>query len=108
MNNHIYGFRGPHYQTGSGFGAVFRKFFKWVFPILKENASPIVKQGLNTIVTEIGEGINKFTQDMKEKSDIKSSAKRRFSETVKNIRNKTQTGGRKKKKKKNCRKKNYF
>jgi hypothetical protein len=36
-------FRGAPYQKGSGFGSVFKKIFRWIIPIMKEHALPIVK-----------------------------------------------------------------
>ena len=32
-------FKGAYYQKGYGFGDVFRRFFRWIVPIVKKNAS---------------------------------------------------------------------
>ena len=42
-NENIPGFRGSNYQKSFGFGDVFKKFFSWIIPIVKKNASPVIK-----------------------------------------------------------------
>ena len=36
-------FKGSPFQRGFGIGNVFKRFFRWVIPIIKSNAMPIVK-----------------------------------------------------------------
>ena len=36
-------FRAAPYQRGSGIGNVFKRIFRWIVPIIKEHALPIVK-----------------------------------------------------------------
>ena len=90
----IPGFEGPRFQRGSGLGSVFRRFFKWIIPIIKTHAQPIIKSGLDTLQTEATEGLSKFTEDISEKNlPIKESAKSRFDESMSNIKKKYQAGG---------------
>jgi hypothetical protein len=45
-------FKARPYMRGYGFGNVFKRFFRWISPIVKENAMPILKnigkEGLRT------------------------------------------------------------
>ena len=98
-NNNLEGFRGPIFQRGYGFGSVFKQFFRWVIPIIQNNATPIIKDLANKVGSEISNGFSKFEQDMNdESSDIKQSSKKRFKETVENIKKAFQSGSGKKKK----------
>jgi hypothetical protein len=36
-------YHGNPYMRGYGFGSVFRRLFRWIVPIIKENALPVVK-----------------------------------------------------------------
>ncbi len=38
------------YNEGYGFGDVFRKFFRWIVPIIKKNATPVLQNVGNEIV----------------------------------------------------------
>ena len=73
-------FSGRPYMRGYGFGSVFKKFFRWVVPVLKEHALPIAKnigkEALRTaanITTETLDG--KSFQDSA-KSNIKNSLRK--------------------------------
>ena len=69
--NNLPVFRGATYQRGYGFGNVFRRFFRWVVPILKENAMPVIKNlGKETL-----KGAINVATDALDGQDIKSSAK---------------------------------
>ena len=73
-------FRGSSYQRGHGFGDVFKKLFKWIVPIVKENAKPIVKRvGRAAVKTAVN-----IASDALDGQDFKESAKKRIIETIKN------------------------
>lgn len=52
-NEYVPVFHGASFQRGSGFGDVFKNFFRWIIPIVKKNAEPhlktIAKEALNTV-----------------------------------------------------------
>jgi hypothetical protein len=91
--NNLPVFRGAAYQRGYGFGNVFRRFFRWVVPILKENAMPVIKNlGKETL-----KGAINVATDALDGQDIKSSAKSNLKKSLQNI--STQYGNGKKRKK---------
>ena len=104
------------FQDGAGFGSFLKGLFRWVVPILKENASPIIKAAINKVQTNVSKGFNDFTSDLKDENvNISDSASRRIQESFANIKKSFQNGqGRKMKKikkkkpsKKNNKKKRY-
>ena len=71
-------FRGSTYQRGHGFGDVFKKLFRWIVPIVKANAKPIVKRvGRAAVKTAVN-----IASDALDGQDIKESAKKRIIETI--------------------------
>ena len=93
LNNPMNGFNGYQFQRGYGLGSMFKKLFRWVIPIIKDNAMPILNNTLNKMSSNINEGINNFTEDLKNPNfSIKASANKRFNETVNNLKNNFQTG----------------
>ena len=36
-------FRGSTYQRGYGFGDIFKKFFSFIMPLIRKNATPVLK-----------------------------------------------------------------
>ena len=36
------GFHGPSFQKGHGLGSMFKRLFRWVIPIIKQNAAPLL------------------------------------------------------------------
>ena len=93
INNPMNGFYGHQFQKGYGLGSMFKKLFRWVIPIIKDNAMPVLNNTLNKMVSNINEGVNNFTEDLKNPNfSIKDSANQRFNETVKNIKKNFQSG----------------
>lgn len=89
---------GTPYQKGYGLGGVFRKFFKWVLPILKEHALPIVK----TVGKEVLRGASNIANDKLNGKNLKESAKARIKESLNSLAESVQSGeGYKRKQKQN-------
>lgn len=81
-------FRGSTYQRGHGFGSVFKKLFRWIVPIVKENAKPIVKKvGREAVKTAVN-----IASDALEGQNFKDSAKKRIIESIKNVSGQTGDG----------------
>lgn len=82
-NEYLPVFQGATFQRGSGFGDVFRNFFRWIMPIVKKNASPILKNiGKEAINT-----VTKIANDTIEGKNISESASERVNESLKNFQN---------------------
>lgn len=82
------GFHGPSYQKGHGLGSIFKRLFRWVIPIIKQNAAPILNTTMEGIKSSVSDGLLNFEKDMAdEKMSIKDSAKRRIMETFEGIKN---------------------
>ena len=64
-------FRGSPYQRGAGFVSVFRRIFRWIVPIIKEHALPVVKSvGKEALKTAVN-----IATDTLDGKDFKTSAK---------------------------------
>ena len=94
-------FRGSRYQRGYGFGSVFKNLFRWIVPIVKQHAKPIVKNvGKQALKTAVN-----IATDTLDGKDLKSSVKSRMKDSLANL--STQYGsGKKKHYKKNYKTKN--
>lgn len=92
--NGLQGYSGSRIQRGHGIGSMFKSLAKWIIPIIKNYAEPVVQNAVKAGVSEIANGLSKFNNDINvEKKDIKESASNRFNETVQNIKSKLQKGG---------------
>jgi len=47
-------YMGVPVQRGSGIGAVFKRFFKWITPIVKNNVGPVAKNIGHQVVGSLG------------------------------------------------------
>lgn len=93
-------FRGPPYQLGYGLGGSFRKFFKWIVPLVKEHTIPHIKSGLADLGrTAIG-SVGDFARDVANGQDLHTSAKLHLHNAVENVKHKIEKklrGGKRKK-----------
>ena len=64
-------FRGVAFQHGYGIGGVFRRFFSWAIPLLRQHALPIAKN----VGKEVIQNIASIATDAIEGKDIAESAK---------------------------------
>ena len=72
-------FRALKYQKGYGLGGVFKRLFKWIMPIIKEKAVPILK----TVGKSVLKGTSNIAKDALDGRNVKESANDRFEETLK-------------------------
>lgn len=80
------GFHGPSYQKGHGLGSMFKRLFRWVIPIIKQNAAPLLNTAMEGIKSSVSDGVTNFQKDLEDdKKSIKESAKQRIMETFKGI-----------------------
>ena len=97
------GFNGPSFQKGHGLGSMFKRLFRWVIPIIKQNAAPLLNTAMEGIKSSVSDGVSNFQKDLDDdKKSIKESAKQRIMETFKGIKRNLETqsgsGSRKRKK----------
>ena len=104
MNKHVqYGrgsdpFRGPPYQLGYGLGGSFRKFFKWIIPLVKQHTLPHVADIGRTAMSSVGD----FARDVAQGQDLKSSATLHMNKAVAAVKEQVEKklrGGKRKKRK---------
>ena len=74
-------FRGSIYQRGHGFGDVFKKFFSWILPIVKQHASPIAK----TVGQEALKSAVNIATDTLDGKNFGDSSKSRLKESLNNL-----------------------
>jgi hypothetical protein len=80
-------YKGVRYQRGNGLGNIFKKFFRWIVPIVKDHAVPVLKDVGKKIGESVLTGTTNFAKDALEGKDFKESAKERFDETTKDLKN---------------------
>ena len=78
-------FHGSRYQKGYGLGSIFKSFFKWVAPIFKTHAVPLLKSGAKTIGTEAVRTAANVATDTLAGRNLESSLKERAQEAVENL-----------------------
>jgi hypothetical protein len=74
-------FRGTNYQKGYGFGDVFKKFFSWIMPIVKKNATPVIK----TLGKHVIKTASHIANDAINGESFSKSAKERINNTLDEI-----------------------
>ena len=87
-------FRGAVYQRGHGFGDVFKKFFRWIVPIVKQYAGPIA----STVGKEALKSAINIANDSLDGKSFTTSSKDRFKESLNNLSTKIGSGRKRKKK----------
>jgi hypothetical protein len=86
-------FRGAPYQRGSGFGSVFKRIFRWIIPIIKEHALPVVKSaGKEALKTAVN-----IANDTIDGKDFVSSTKQQVKNSLNKFSNQYGNGKAKKK-----------
>ncbi len=71
-------FHAMKFQRGYGLGGVFRKLFKWIVPIFKEKALPILKSVGDSLI----KGTTNVAKDALNGRNVRDSANERFEETL--------------------------
>lgn len=70
-------YRGNRYMRGYGFGSVFKRFFRWILPIVKENALPVAKnigkEAIKSAINIANDTIDGKTFSESAKSNMKKS-----------------------------------
>ena len=67
-------FHAMKFQRGYGLGGVFKKLFKWIVPIFKERAVPLLKSVGESVI----KGTANVAKDALKGRNVRDSAKARF------------------------------
>ena len=67
-------FRGPLYQAGYGLGGSFRRFFRWIVPLIQKHTVPVVTSGLKDIGNTALNSIGDFAKDVSSGRDVREAA----------------------------------
>ena len=81
-------FRGNVYQKGYGLSGTFKKFFKWIVPIFKRLALPVVKSGLKTIGKEALSSATNIANDVILGKNLKEATNKNISGSLNNLKEK--------------------
>ena len=85
-------FRGAVFQRGHGFDDVFKKFFRWIVPIVKQHAAPIA----NTVGKIALKSAVNIATDTIDGKDFSQSTKNRVKESLNNLSTIYGNGGKRK------------
>jgi hypothetical protein len=80
MNYNIY--RGSPYQRGYGLGGTFRKFFRWIVPLVQKHAFPVIESGFKTVGKTALETAADITKDAISGRNIRQAAETRINSAV--------------------------
>lgn len=95
-------FKGPPYQLGYGLGGSFRKFFKWIVPLVKQHAMPHIQRGLADLGRTAMSSVSEFARDVADGKDVQTSAKIHTHKALNSVKEKIENklnGGKRKTKK---------
>ena len=84
-------FNGSRYQRGMGLGSMFKSFFRWIAPIVKTHAVPVIKDAAKFVGTEAIKTAANITSDAIDGKNFNESIKERAKETIENLSDKVTT-----------------
>ena len=91
LNSNSYNiYQGKMYQKGYGLGGVFRKFFKWIKPIFKKHALPLLKESGRTLGKEALSSITDISQGLIRGENVDDIITSTTSKAIDNIKGKVE------------------
>lgn len=75
-------YQGSRYQTGYGLGSMFKSFYRWILPMMKTHAVPLLKSASQTLGEEAVRTAANIATDTINGKDFKTVAKKRAGEAV--------------------------
>ena len=81
-------FQGAKFQRGHGLGSIFKSFYRWISPIFKQHALPVLKQGATTLGEEAVRTAANIANDALGGKKLEQAAVDRAKEAVESISNK--------------------
>jgi hypothetical protein len=83
-------FSGAKHQKGYGLGNVFRSFYRWIAPVFKVHAMPLLKEGAQALETEAVRTIANIANDTLEGNKFSESVRKRSQEAINTLADKVQ------------------
>lgn len=84
-------FKGRRLQKGYGLGNMFKSFYRWIAPIIKTHAAPLLKDGVQTVGAEAAKTIANIANDAIDGKKVSESVKNHSKVAINNIANKVQS-----------------
>jgi hypothetical protein len=105
-------FTGYANQKGHGLGGIFRTIYKFILPLFKTHALPVLKRGGEVLGSEAIKAVSNIANDVITGKNIHQSTKDNVKDAINNLSQKAQSslqeGGRKRKKNMGKKIKNSF
>lgn len=83
-------YKGRPVQKGYGLGGAFRRFFRWIIPLVQKHGAPLIEKGINAVGTQVVTSANDLAQDIIKGKNIKESANEHFETAVDNLKRKAE------------------
>ena len=83
-------FKGSLYQRGYGMGGMFKRFFKWIIPILKKSATPLLTRAASALGSEAVSTVSNIAKDAYNGKPIGESIKQNANIAIDNLKNKVE------------------
>lgn len=83
-------FYGARYQRGHGLGSIFKSFYRWIAPIFKTHALPVIKHGASALGEEAVRTAANIATDALGGKKIETAAIERAKEAVDSLSGKAQ------------------
>jgi len=86
-------FQGYSRQKGHGLGNIFKSFYKWIVPIVKTHAMPVLKEGASVLKNEAIKTVANIANDALAGKKISEAAQERTIEAVNSLSQRAQQKG---------------
>jgi hypothetical protein len=83
-------FRGAARQRGYGIGGMFKSMFKYLFPLIRSHALPVIKKGAEMVGSEALKAASNFTTDAIRGRNLKDSFQEHSTSAIDNLSNQMQ------------------
>ena len=83
-------YKGPMMQEGYGLGDIFKKFFKWMVPLVKKHAVPLLKSGAQTVGHEVLKSATNIAKDAIDGKNLSESADTNINAAVDTLKRKVE------------------
>ncbi len=78
-------FRGYSNQRGYGLGGIFKKFYKFIMPLFKTHALPMLKKGAEVVGTEAIKTAANIANDAISGQNIKEASQKHVHDAINNL-----------------------
>lgn len=78
-------YKGAVYQRGYGLGNQFRRFYNWIFPLIRKHAVPKIEKGIQKLGEESINSVTNIAKDVLAGKDLKTAATENINKSITNI-----------------------